>query len=411
MAYPMSTQQVAHAPLTLFCSYADADQRFKQELEKHLKILLDQRVVTFWSHDQIPSGLDRAQVIQEQLQAASAILLLLSPDFFNSHQCLLEIEHALERQQSGTVRIFLILVRPCLWDVRLQDLPVLPELTEPVTLWRNRDQAWLSIVLTLCQYLRISTTAFAASRPIIFQARALPLAYVPRPTEFNAIKRLLMSKTSTGTPAAITTALRGAGGFGKTTLAQALCHDPDIQATFADGILWITLGETPPKPLSLLKDLIASFPSPTKQRANVNTLEQAAAHWRDLLEPRSCLVVLDDVWQNRSHPLSGRWAALCTFDYHQRYKCAPNFERTGVGRCDARGGGHPIALLWAAREHPPASLCRRSQRARERLGRMAFVTYPGQWCSQRTDREPQPEARRRPYGSAQRLSSRGRSRL
>jgi len=36
---------------------------------------------------------------------------------------------------------------------------------------------------------------------------------------------------------AIATALRGAGGFGKTTLALALCHDTEIQVAFSDGIL------------------------------------------------------------------------------------------------------------------------------------------------------------------------------
>src|SRR5262249_53236921 len=153
---------------------------------------------------------------------------------FDSDQCQREMEHALERHRTGAAHVFLILVHPCLWepDVRLRAFPVLPELAHPVTLWRNRNQAWLSIVRTLCQHLRLEARAFAARRPAIFQARALPPTYVPRPTEFNAVKRLLLSETSAGTALAITTALRGAGGFGKTTLAQALCHDPDIQATY-----------------------------------------------------------------------------------------------------------------------------------------------------------------------------------
>ena len=174
-AHAMSAQQTAHTPLTLYCSYADADQRLKQELEKHLKILLDQRIITFWSHDQLQLSSETAQVIQQRLRSASVHLLLLSPDYFDSDQCQLEMEHALERQRSGTARTFLILVRPSAWelDARLQNLPVLPELTHPVTLWRNRDQAWLSIVRSLCQHLRISAPAFAVRRPTIFQALAL----------------------------------------------------------------------------------------------------------------------------------------------------------------------------------------------------------------------------------------------
>jgi hypothetical protein len=41
-----------------------------------------------------------------------------------------------------------------------------------------------------------------------------------------------------GDAVAITAALRGAGGYGKTALAKALAHDPDIQDAYFDGILW-----------------------------------------------------------------------------------------------------------------------------------------------------------------------------
>lgn len=38
-------------------------------------------------------------------------------------------------------------------------------------------------------------------------------------------------------PLAVTAALSGTGGFGKTTLAAPLCHDEDIIQSFDDGIL------------------------------------------------------------------------------------------------------------------------------------------------------------------------------
>src|SRR5215467_232046 len=40
---------------------------------------------------------------------------------------------------------------------------------------------------------------------------------------------------------ALTTALRGAGGFGKTTLAVQACRQ--LKAQFPDGILWCTVGQ------------------------------------------------------------------------------------------------------------------------------------------------------------------------
>jgi hypothetical protein len=47
-----------------------------------------------------------------------------------------------------------------------------------------------------------------------------------RPKEFDSLKRQLLD--AKGDAVAITAALRGVGGYGKTTLAKALAHDPDI---------------------------------------------------------------------------------------------------------------------------------------------------------------------------------------
>jgi hypothetical protein len=84
--------------------------------------------------------------------------------------------------------------------------------------------------------------------------RGAPTRLRPPPTEFARLKQLLLDR-----PVAITAALRGAGGYGKTTLARVLCADPDIQDTFHVGILWTTLGENPGPLLSRLQDLIATL--------------------------------------------------------------------------------------------------------------------------------------------------------
>ena len=46
-------------------------------------------------------------------------------------------------------------------------------------------------------------------------------------------------------PGGETVVLHGTGGFGKTTLALSVCHDPDVFAAFDCGVLWVTLGEQP----------------------------------------------------------------------------------------------------------------------------------------------------------------------
>ena len=75
-------------------------------------------------------------------------------------------------------------------------------------------------------------------------ATDLPGNYVRRQVEYDRLRGMLLDPDRQS-PVAITTSLRGPGGFGKTTLAKALCQDPDIQEAFDDGILWVTLGEKP----------------------------------------------------------------------------------------------------------------------------------------------------------------------
>jgi WD40 repeat protein len=124
-----------------------------------------------------------------------------------------------------------------------------------------------------------------------FMAPALPPNFVPRPAEYEKLKSLLLS-TDRAKPVAITTALTGAGGFGKTTLAAALCHDEDIVENFDDGILWLTLGQTP----DILNALLTAYAALTGQRPGFSGVEDAAFQLGQKLADRACLLVIDDVW-------------------------------------------------------------------------------------------------------------------
>jgi hypothetical protein len=84
---------------------------------------------------------------------------------------------------------------------------------------------WLTPQRILEDEARVKRVPMMAPEP--------PDFFVPRPVEFDGLKgRLLDAK---GDAVGITAALRGAGGYGKTTLARALAHDPDIQDAH-DGV-------------------------------------------------------------------------------------------------------------------------------------------------------------------------------
>jgi len=124
-----------------------------------------------------------------------------------------------------------------------------------------------------------------------FMAPDLPIGFVQRPHQFKALRGLLLEGERQD-PVAITTALTGAGGFGKTTLAAALCHDEEIIQAFDDGILWTTLGESPDLTGALAK-LHAGL---TGERPGFKDAEDAATSLAERLEGKNCLIVIDDVW-------------------------------------------------------------------------------------------------------------------
>ena len=124
-----------------------------------------------------------------------------------------------------------------------------------------------------------------------FMAPDLPAHFTERPVEFEALKNLLLTPDRSQ-PIAITTAIAGAGGFGKTTLAAALCHDEDIVANFDHGILWVTLGQTP----NISGSLLTLYAALSGERPGFTSVEEAAYQLGEKLEERNCLIVIDDVW-------------------------------------------------------------------------------------------------------------------
>lgn len=129
-----------------------------------------------------------------------------------------------------------------------------------------------------------------------FMCEDLPADFVPRPGEFEALLSQLLND-SRDEPVAITAALKGAGGYGKTTLARALCHNEHIQQAFDDGVLWVTLGEKVDNLIDKVTDLIEVLGG---ERPGFTGLEAATTRLVELLADRDILIVIDDVW-NAAH--------------------------------------------------------------------------------------------------------------
>ncbi|WP_162831241.1 NB-ARC domain-containing protein [Amycolatopsis ruanii] len=120
-----------------------------------------------------------------------------------------------------------------------------------------------------------------------------PGIFVARPELAGPIVRALL--TSRSRKVGITTGLAGAGGFGKTTLAAAVCARPDVRAAF-DWIDWVTVGQEVRG--AALADAINDISERLDgQRPGLTSPEQAGIRLGELLREKGrALLVVDDVW-------------------------------------------------------------------------------------------------------------------
>src|SRR5262249_54459047 len=81
--------------------------------------------------------------------------------------------------------------------------------------------------------------------------------------------------------------------IGKTVLAIDLVNNEEVQRAFPDGIFWLTLGQTI-EPLQLQSELAGYITRNAKAFATVN---EGRDQLRGLLQAKSCLLVLDDLWR------------------------------------------------------------------------------------------------------------------
>ncbi len=88
----------------------------------------------------------------------------------------------------------------------------------------------------------MTTQLTSAQVPVLDPAIPPPLgqSLVGRDDLFRQLKQRLLSEN----PVALS-AINGLPGVGKTALATALAHDDELQASFADGVLWAGLGYEP----------------------------------------------------------------------------------------------------------------------------------------------------------------------
>ncbi len=135
-------------PVQVFISYSHTDTELRAELEEHLAPLQTEGHVTTWTDRRISPGETWETAIDDALETAEIVLLLVSSSFLASdYRQGVELKRALKRHGAGEARVIPVIVRPCDWHTTpFAELQVLPRDGKPGTTWTNRDEAWLDVV-------------------------------------------------------------------------------------------------------------------------------------------------------------------------------------------------------------------------------------------------------------------------
>lgn len=142
---------------------------------------------------------------------------------------------------------------------------------------------------------------FAGPGPFLGHVPLPPKHFVPRPAELGCIRAAVL-------PPGQRVGVVGMGGAGKSALAAAVVHDRAVAKRFQDGIAWIDVGgDRSAAQVQQLRQQLAVLLGDRK--GAFTTVGQWRDHLAWLLADRSCLVILDNVWDR---------AVLDAFDVPRR---------------------------------------------------------------------------------------------
>ncbi|MDQ0585668.1 NB-ARC domain-containing protein [Streptomyces rishiriensis] len=173
----------------------------------------------------------------------------------------------------------------------------------PGPLDKLRRDSWQSVtVLLLLSVAVVAVTTWQQGRPSAGrddppppQAAVVQGWFVARSETLDAVAAVCRAGHTVG----ITTSLWGAGGFGKTTLATAVCAHKRVRRRFRSRIYFVTIGRDVRGRAAIAAKIAEVTRYITGDTTEFDDPELAGAHLGRLLNQRPrILLVLDDVWED-----------------------------------------------------------------------------------------------------------------
>jgi hypothetical protein len=131
----------------IYCCSIQEDQAFLHLLKKYLTPLQREGLITIQSALDVRPGDAYEHSIQQYLNTAHLILILVSPELLASDYYYdVEMKRALKRQTRGEARVIPLLLSPTLLErTPLAQLQPLPTNKKPIKQWDSQDEAFVHI--------------------------------------------------------------------------------------------------------------------------------------------------------------------------------------------------------------------------------------------------------------------------
>ena len=254
-----------------FISYSHADGSLLAN--KVIAKLTEEKISTWRDIDKMSGVADNWQEVKQAIDNVEHLVLILTPQALKSEWVKKECSYA---RQEG-VQVSLIHGN----DIDRARLPI----------WQQRRQLYNFEEPDSIKRLIQVLISERKELKVHYDSGEIHESYVPRPLLYRDIKNELFNKQ--GDSIATTVALRGAGGSGKTVIADALCRDEDLRCAFSDGIIRIVVSKNPENLVALLISVIEKIKGKRPGFTDINLVTEAFAN---LIDDLYVLLVIDDVW-------------------------------------------------------------------------------------------------------------------
>jgi uridine kinase len=132
----------------LFISYSHLDEKFVSKFLNHLSPLKNNGFIEEWYDRKIETGQEFQDDIDNNLNNADIICLMISDNFLSSNACLEEKDIALKLRVTKGIRTIPIIISPCAWTLHKELSPILaiPTDGKPVSSFLDPNEGWLDVI-------------------------------------------------------------------------------------------------------------------------------------------------------------------------------------------------------------------------------------------------------------------------